>query len=136
MKNSYMVSETGENLLRTHNKLTIQIPRVRVAQLKNDVAFVEDKHNVLQETVKSMFYEKYVNLCFKPSVFSIHVHCIYMYITNLYLAIIISILYYFGFCNYCHKSVADESFINETCVRRSKLLAWNLINLLFISPFF
>ena len=84
MKNSYMVSETVENLLRTHNKLTIQIPRVRVAQLKNDVVFVN-----------SMFYEKYVNLCFKPSVFSIHVHCIYMYITNSYLAIIISILYYF-----------------------------------------
>jgi hypothetical protein len=42
--------------------LTIQIPRVRVAQLKNDVVFVEDKHNVLQETVNSMFYEKYVNL--------------------------------------------------------------------------
>ena len=64
MKNSYMVSETGENLLRTHNKLTIQIPRVRVAQLKNDVVFVEDTYNVLQETVNSMFYEKYVNLCF------------------------------------------------------------------------
>ena len=63
MKNSYMVSETGENLLRTHNKLTIQIPRVRVAQL-NDVVFVEDKYNVLQETLNSVFYEKYVNLCF------------------------------------------------------------------------
>jgi hypothetical protein len=47
MKNSYMVSETGENLLRTHNKLTIQIPRVRVAQLKNDVVFVEDKHKYI-----------------------------------------------------------------------------------------
>jgi hypothetical protein len=64
MKNSYMMLETGENLLRTHNKLTIQIPRVRVAQLKNDVVFVEDTYNVLQETVNSMFYEKYVNLCF------------------------------------------------------------------------
>ena len=64
MKNSYMVLETGENLLRMHNKLTIQIPRVRVAQLKNDVVFVEDTYNILQETVNSMFYEKYVNLCF------------------------------------------------------------------------
>jgi hypothetical protein len=125
-----------DGLKRMHNKLTIQIPRVRVAQLKNDVVFDEDKHNVLQETVNSMFYEKYVNLCFKPSVFSMHVHCIYTYITNSYLAILISILYYFGFCNFCHKSVADESFINETRVHRSKLFAWNLINLLFISPFF
>ena len=61
MKNSYMVLETGENSLRTHNKQTIQIPRVRVAQLKNDVDFVEDKYNVFQETVNSMFinYEGY-----------------------------------------------------------------------------
>ena len=59
-----MVSETGQNSLRMHDKLTIQIPRVRVAQLKNDVVFVEDKYNVLQETVNSMFYEEYVNLCF------------------------------------------------------------------------
>jgi hypothetical protein len=70
--NSKLIKFQANNLLR--RTLTIQIPRVRVAQLKNNVVFVEDKHNVLQETVNSMFYEKYVNWCFKPSVFSIHVH--------------------------------------------------------------
>jgi hypothetical protein len=101
------------------------------------VSFINDSSAIIT------FCKKLWTLCFMKNMWicasfstSNHQCLAYMYITNSYLAILLSILYYFGFCNFFHKSVADESFINETRARRSKLFAWNLINLLFISPFF